>query len=317
MKIAMHRKLFLSEIENLISCEYIGKDIFIEGLNLCDRPTLYNSIISYVTSKKYKNSFLKNENIRALFLTKEMYNDYKALKNECSFFIVKNPEEMFYELHHKLINLSDFYNLNSEKRLSRNNFHSSVIIENNVQIGENIKIGYNSIIKKGSIIGNNAVIGDNVVVGCEGFQVINLNGIIKHIEHVGGVNIGENVFIGSGTTISKALFEGHVIVGHNTKIDNQVHIGHNSIIGKNSVITGNCLLMGSVKIGDNVWIAPSSTISNRVNISDNSFIGSSSLLNRNTKKHEKMMGVPAINFDDYMKLIINNKKLILKNNKKQ
>ena len=42
--------------------------------------------------------------------------------------------------------------------------------------------------------------------------------------------------------------------------------------------------MGSVEVGNNVWIAPSSTISNKVILNDNTFIGSSSLVNRNLSK---------------------------------
>ena len=69
--------------------------------------------------------------------------------------------------------------------------------------------------------------------------------------------------------------------------------------------------MGSVEVGNNVWIAPSSTISNKVKLSDDTFVGSSSLVNRNSKQGEKLMGSPALEFEEYMKLIIKQKKYLI------
>lgn len=306
----MYRKIKLSEIEQLLGNSFLGGDCEINSLNLSDRASEYESVLSYVTSSRYVKAFTENTKIKALFLTEELLPVYQEVR-DCSFFVVDKPEEVFYNLHQMLINKTDFYKLKEEKIILTKDIHSSVIIEEGVYIGENVSIGYNSVIKKGTVIKDNVTIGENVVIGCEGFQIINMNGKQQAIQHMGGVLIEQDVFIAAGTTVSKSLFEGAVIIGENSKVDAQVHIGHNCIIGKNSVITGNSLLMGSVTIGNNVWIAPSSTIANKVELSDNSFVGSMSLVNKKTFEDEKVMGIPAVKFKDYMKLIVNQNKIIL------
>ncbi len=310
----MYRKIFLSEIVNLIDIKFTGKDCLIEGLNFCDRNSNYNSILSFVTSKKYRKVYAENNKVRALFITEELLPFYKELKN-CSFFVVINPEKSFYELHDVLIKNTDFYDKNKNTKIE-SDIHESVIIEDNVQIGKNVRIGYNSVVKSNTIIKDNVKIGENVVVGAEGFQIVKINGLAQDIEHKGGVIIEEGVFIAAGTTISKSLFEGEVVIGKNTKIDSQVHIGHNCKIGENTVIAGNSLIMGSVDIGDNVWIAPSCAISNKVYLKNNSFVGSLSLVNRSTKENERIMGNPAIPMNDYIRLLIEQKKIVLSKKQK-
>lgn len=309
--IIMYRQIYLSQIEKLINKKFIGEDCLIQGVNFCDRKTNYNSIISYVTSKKYLNIFKENTNIRALFLSEDLLEVYQEVR-ECAFYVVDNPELSFYDLHELFIKDTDFYKSKENSIVLSTSIHPSVVIEEGVRIGEHVKIGANSVIKSGTIIKDNVKIGANSVVGGEGFQIIYYDNVPHTIEHVGGVLIEENVFIGDCCSITKSLFEGTVVIKKNTKIDSQVHIGHNCEIGENTVITGNSLLMGSVKIGDNVWIAPSSTISNKVTLEDNTFVGSFSLVNKNSSKGEKLMGSPALNFNDYMKLLIAQKKTILK-----
>lgn len=307
----MFRKILLSEICKLTNLPFKGKDREINGLNLCNQQSSYSNIISYVTSIKFLDTFRNNNKITALLLPEELYESYAQIRADVSFLIVPNPEEKFYEIHETLIQKTKFYQ-NKTFSQNNNNFHSSVIIEDGVEIGENVKIGYHSVIKSGTIIGNNVEIGDNVVIGSEGFQILKINGLNKKIPHVGGVILEDNVFVAAGSTISKSLFDGYVKIGENTKIDSQVHIGHNCEIGSNSVLTGNVLLMGSVKIGNDVWLSPSSTILNKVNVNDSAHIGSCSFVTRNVKNKTTVLGIPAIEQENYFKLEKEKFKLLLK-----
>ena len=189
-----------------------------------------------------------------------------------------------------------------------------VVIENGVKFGNNVRIGHNTIIKSGTIIGDNVSIGCCSVIGGEGFQLIkdkfgnNLN-----IPHTGGVYIGNNVSIGDCTTICKSLFEGFTRVGDYTKIDNHVHIAHNCNIGKNCSITAHCTMFGSSCIGNNIWLAPHSKIMNGAIVGDGTFIGTSSFVEGKIPPNSRLFGMPAKPIDEYIRDIVEFKKIIKHN----
>ena len=68
------------------------------------------------------------------------------------------------------------------------------------------------------------------------------------IIHIGNVIIGDNVQIGSNTTIDKAAIDSTTI-GDNVRIDNLVQIAHGVSIGDNSVIAAQVGIAGSSQIG--------------------------------------------------------------------
>lgn len=315
------KEIRISEIANLLGINYYGIDSDIDGLNLCNRETIANSVVSYITSQKYIANLMSNNKIRGLFVTKDVYDiilEKEDLRSNVAFFIVDYPEVVFYKLHEFLYSKTSFYKkFNFESILGQNCIvHPNSVIEEGVVIGDNVKIGANSVIKKGTIINDNTVIGSCTVIGAQGFQLIyDENNVPFTVTHVGGTYIGRNVLINDNCTISNALFEGNVIIDENCKIDSQVHIGHNCIIGKNTVITGNSLLMGSVELKENVWIAPSTTVSNKCVVHNNSFVGSMSLVSNNISENSRVCGIPAIPIDEYIKMIVQQKKLI-KNGRK-
>lgn len=311
----------ISEIANLLDIKYYGNDFEIDGLNLCNREILADSVVSYIASEKFISNGLLNAKVKGLFVTKGLFEiilKKEDFKSNIAFFIVDFPEVEFYKLHEILYSETSFYKkFNFESVIGQNCIiHKTTVIEDGVIIGNNVKIGANSVIKRGTIINDGSTIGCCTVIGAEGFQLIyNEFNVPLTVTHVGGTYIGKNVLINDNCTISNALFEGNVIIDDNCKIDSQVHIGHNCIVGKNSVITGNSLLMGTVELKENVWIAPSSTISNKCIVQNDSFVGSMSLVVNNISKNSRVCGIPAIPIDDYIKMIIQQKKII-KNGRK-
>ena len=53
------------------------------------------------------------------------------------------------------------------------------------------------------------------------------------------------------------------------------------------------MIAGSVKIGQNVWVSPSSSIIQKVKIEDDSIIGMGSVVLKNVNKGEVVAGVPS------------------------
>lgn len=289
-----YRSLSTAEISTIIGVELIGENRILNGLNLINRNSEHDLIITYASSEKYINKIRNNNSIKAIILTSELYEKLKD--DDYSFFISENPETCFYDLHIKLFEEHIFYHDNNKQSIIADNLsiHKSVIVESNVTIGKNVKIGQNTVIKSGSVIGDNTIIGSGTVIGSEGFQaIVNSEGKTYLIPHAGGCIIGQNVYVGDNVTICNSLFENTTKISDGTKIDNLVHIAHNCIIGENCVITAGTILCGSVIIENNVWIAPNVTILNKVIVKSNSFIGLGSVVLKNVIEGTKVFGNPA------------------------
>ena len=181
-------------------------------------------------------------------------------------------------------------------------------IYNNVTVGENVKIGNKCIIYPGVRIFDNTVIGDRTIlhagciIGDDGFgNAPQPDGTWKKIEHVGNVIIGDDVEIGSNTTVDKAPMESTVI-GNGVRIDNLCQIAHNVQIGENTVMAAQTGIAGSTKIGKNCILAGQVGVVGHITIADNTTIGAQAGVIGNIKKSgETYMGSPAILHRTYLK----------------
>ena len=178
----------------------------------------------------------------------------------------------------------------------------------NVTIGENVRIGSGCIIYPGVHIFSNCIIGDKVIlhagciIGDDGFgNAPQSDGTWKKIEHVGNVVIGNDVEIGSNTTVDKAPMES-TIIGNGVRIDNLCQIAHNVQIGDNTVMAAQTGIAGSTIIGKNCILAGQVGIVGHVKIADGTTIGAKSGVIGNVRKSgEVLFGTPAIDRTLYLK----------------
>lgn len=181
-------------------------------------------------------------------------------------------------------------------------------IYDNVTIGENVRIGAKCIIYPGVSIFANTVVGDNVilhsgcVIGDDGFgNAPQPDGTWKKIEHLGNVVIGNDVEIGSNTTVDRAPMES-TIIGNGVRIDNLCQIAHNVQIGDNTVMAAQTGIAGSTIIGKNCILAGQVGIVGHVKIADNTTIGAKTGVIGNVRKSgEVLFGIPALDRTLYLK----------------
>ncbi len=174
-------------------------------------------------------------------------------------------------------------------------------IYNNVTVGEGTKIGTHCIIYPGVHIFPGMVIGDRVIlhsgciVGDDGFgNVKQPDGSWRKIEHVGNVIIGNDVEIGSNTTIDRAPMES-TIIADGVRIDNLCQIAHNVEVGENTAIAAQTGIAGSTKIGRDCLLAGQVGISGHLTIADKTTIGAKSGVVGNIKKSGQFyFGTPAL-----------------------
>jgi len=173
---------------------------------------------------------------------------------------------------------------------------SNVVIESGCVIGQYVVIGANTVIKSNTIIEDNCSIGCNCTIGGVGFGYeLNEQNQYELLPHIGNVYIENGVEIGNNVCIDRAVM-GSTMLSENAKVDNLVHIAHGVQIGKNSLIIANAMIAGSVVIGDNVWVAPSSSIRQKLAIGNDSMVGLGAVVVKNVEPNSIVVGNPAKEF---------------------
>ena len=192
----------------------------------------------------------------------------------------------------------------------------NVVIGNNVKIyphvyiGDNTTIGNNTTLYSGVkiysdiVIGNNCILHSGVIIGADGFGFApQADNNYNKVAQIGNVIIEDNVEIGANTTIDRATL-GSTLIKKGVKLDNQIQIAHNVVIGENTVIVSQTGIAGSTKIGKNCMIAGQVGIVGHLNIGDNVKIAAQSGITSNVKDGEIIMGSPAFNINEYRKVYV-------------
>lgn len=150
----------------------------------------------------------------------------------------------------------------------------------NVYIGQHVQIGKNCRIDPNVTIGDYCVLGDNVVVqsgtiiGSDAFYYNTKKDRevwYKRMSSCGRAIIESDVEIGAACTIDRGVTS-DTIIGRGTKMDNMIHIGHDSVIGKNCLIAAQVAVAGAVEIGNGVVIWGQVGISKTLSIGDNAVL---------------------------------------------
>lgn len=185
-----------------------------------------------------------------------------------------------------------------------------VVIEAGASIGESTEIGACSYVGREAILGAHChilprvVIMDHsllgarvrlhpgVVIGADGYGYECINGKHEKIDQIGIVQIDDDVEVGANTTIDRARF-GKTWIGAGTKIDNQVMIAHNCVIGKHALIVAQAGIAGSTKIGDYAIIAAQAGVAGHLEISPQVVVAAQSGVTKSLTKPGQYMGFPA------------------------
>jgi UDP-3-O-[3-hydroxymyristoyl] glucosamine N-acyltransferase len=127
-------------------------------------------------------------------------------------------------------------------------------IGNYVTIGTNCIIHPNVVIMDHCIIGNNCIIQAGTIIGSDAFyynKKTNRDVHYKKMLSCGRVVIENDVEIGAGCTIDRGV-SSDTFIGAGTKMDNLVHIGHDTIVGKNCLFAAQVGVAGATTIKDGV-----------------------------------------------------------------
>ncbi|MDR1889199.1 MAG: UDP-3-O-(3-hydroxymyristoyl)glucosamine N-acyltransferase [Zoogloeaceae bacterium] len=158
-------------------------------------------------------------------------------------------------------------------------------------IGTDVTIGADSVIYPGVSIYADCCIGERVilqsgaVIGADGFGFApdfadDGKGEWVKIPQIGRVVIGNDVEIGANTSIDRGALE-DTIIGCGCKLDNQIQIGHNCVIGDYTVIAGCVGIAGSTHIGHHSAIGGAAMILGHLDIAPGTEISPGSMVMKN------------------------------------
>ena len=206
--------------------------------------------------------------------------------------------------------------------------HPAAVVDPNAKIGQNVSIGANAVIEAGAEIADNAVIGalcyighdakigagtilypsvtimyrctvgakciihPGVVIGADGFGFIPGPQSLVKVPQTGIVCIGNDVEIGANTTIDRARF-GKTIIKDNVKIDDQVMVAHNVVVGESSILVAQCGIAGSSELGRGVILAGQAGVNGHITIGDGCQIAGTSSVVKSLPPGSIVLGTPA------------------------
>lgn len=149
-----------------------------------------------------------------------------------------------------------------------------VFIGNHVTIGSNCVIYPNVTIMDYTEIGDNVVIQAGTVIGSDAFYYNtkkNRDVWYKRMQSCGNVVIEDDVEIGASCTIDRGVTS-VTRIGRGTKIDNMVHIGHDTVVGKNCLFAAQVGIAGATVIEDGVTLWGQVGVSKTLTIGANAVV---------------------------------------------
>jgi len=238
----------LQKIATLIDAKFVGdQDFKISGINeihvvesgdivFVDHPKYYQKALESAATTILINKEVDCPEGKSLLISDDPFRDFNKITNHFNPF--KNSKESI---------------------ATTASIGEGTVVQPNVFIGNNVKIGKSCLIHPNVTIYDNTVIGDNVVIhantvlGADAFYYKNRPEGFDQLISGGRVILKDNVHIGASCTIDKGV-TGDTTIGNGTKIDNQVHVGHDTKIGKKCLIASQTGIAGCVIIEDEVTL---------------------------------------------------------------
>lgn len=144
-------------------------------------------------------------------------------------------------------------------------------IGNHVSIGKNCIIHPNVTIMDHCVIGNNVIIQSGTVIGSDAFYYNTKKDRevwYKKMPSCGTVIIEDDVEIGAGCTIDRGVTH-DTRIGRGSKLDNLIHIGHDTVLGQNCLMAAHSAIAGMATLGNGVTVWGQVGISKTLTIGDN------------------------------------------------
>ncbi|WP_194852646.1 UDP-3-O-(3-hydroxymyristoyl)glucosamine N-acyltransferase [Nonlabens antarcticus] len=277
----------LSEIAQILECEFKGDPDFpITGMN--EIHVVTPGDIVFVDHPKYYDKALKsaatiiliNKNVecpegKALLVSQDPFRDFNKLTQHFNPFSAFAKAELpTYQIGKNTI------------------VQPQVFIANDVTVGKNCVIHSHVSLNNGCVIGDNVTIHSGTVLGSDAFYYKRrADGYDKLLSN-GRVIVEDNVEIGANCTIDRGV-TGDTTIGYGSKLDNLIHIGHDTVIGKHVLIASQVGISGCVLVEDDVKIWGQVGVRSDVKIGQGAEVFAQSGISKDVPAGSSVFGTPA------------------------
>jgi len=293
----------LKEIANLLNCEFIGdKNFKVLGMNeihvvepgdivFVDHPKYYDKALQSAATIILINKKVECPEGKALLISDDPFRDFNILTQ-----------------HFKPFQFSNVA-ISATAVIGE-----GTVIQPNCFIGNHVKIGKNCIIHSNVSIYDHTVIGDNVIIhagtilGADAFYYKKRTEGFDQLVSGGRVVIEDNVGIGALCTIDKGV-TGDTTIKQGSKLDNQVHVGHDSVIGKKCLIASQTGIAGCVVIEDEVTIWGQVGTTSGIRIGTKAVIMGQTGVTKSIEGGKSYFGTPIEESREKLKQLANIKKI--------
>ena len=281
------QKHTLEQIATILNVDYVGDaDFPILGMNeihvvepgdivFVDHPKYYDKALASAATVVLINKRVDCPEGKALLISEDPFADFNKLTQ-------------FFKPFEKA----------TSSIAASASIGEGTLIQPNCFIGNNVHIGSDCLIHANVTIYDNAVIGDGVtihsgaVLGADAFYYKKREIGFDKLLSGGRVIIKDHVDIGALSTIDKGV-SGDTIIGEGSKLDNQVHVGHDTQIGKRVLIAAQSGIAGCVVIEDDVVIWGQVGIASGITIKEKAVIFAQSGVGRTLEGGKSYLGTPA------------------------
>ncbi|MEE3245191.1 MAG: UDP-3-O-(3-hydroxymyristoyl)glucosamine N-acyltransferase [Bacteroidota bacterium] len=281
------QKHSLEQIATILGVEYVGAADF-PVLGMKEIHVVEPGDIVFVDHPKYYDKALASAATVVLINKKVACPEGKAL------LISQDPFSDF----NKLTKFFKPFEKATSSIATTATIGEGTIIQPNCFIGHNVKIGRDCLIHANVTIYDSAIIGDGVtihsgtVLGADAFYYKKRETGFDKLLSGGRVVIEDHVDLGALCTIDKGV-TGDTTIGQGSKLDNQVHVGHDTQIGKRVLIAAQSGIAGCVVIEDDVVIWGQVGIASGITIKEKAVIFAQSGVGRTLEGGKSYLGTPA------------------------
>jgi UDP-3-O-[3-hydroxymyristoyl] glucosamine N-acyltransferase len=271
----------LDDIASIIGCHYIGNPAHqVTGINeihivesgdivFVDHPKYYEKALNSAATTIIIDKETDCPEGKALIISENPFDDFNALTRHFAPKLGPKTDSVDQDL-----------------------IYPNVYIGHNVHIGKNVRIYPGASILDGTRIHDNVIIGANSVIGHDAFYYKKTNGKYTAMHSCGNAIIEEGVEIGALCTIDRGV-TGTTTIGKGTKLDNQVHVGHDTVIGQDCLIAAGVAIAGCVVIEDRVVIWGQVGIASSLKIGEGAIILAQSGVMKELEAGKTYFGTPC------------------------
>lgn len=172
--------------------------------------------------------------------------------------------------------------------------HPSAVVHPSVSLDPSVVVEANAVVFPRVSVGRRVVIGAGSVVGRPGFGwAQGPHGSVVRIPQLAGVTLEDDVELGALCTVDAGCLR-PTWLGAGTKLDAQVHVGHNVRLGAGCLVAAQSGFAGSCELGSGVRVGGQSGVADHVRVGDGAQIAAKTGVIRDVPAGEVVAGFPAV-----------------------